>query len=60
MKILTDGDKIITLEELFRGKEKARKVMARLPFEKKIKALISLQEIAHKWAGKKDVMVWRI
>jgi hypothetical protein len=33
--------------------------MARLSFEEKIKALITLQEIAFHWGGKKDVIIWQ-
>jgi len=52
------GNQIITREELFKEKEKFRSVQARMPFEEKIKALISLQKIACAWGGKKDVVIW--
>ncbi len=60
IRILTKGNKIITLKELFEGKDLTRKEMAKLPFEEKIKHLIGLQEIAYSWGGKKDVIVWKI
>ena len=43
IRILTKGNKIITLKELFEGKDLTRKEMAKLPFEEKIKHLIGLQ-----------------
>ena len=52
------GDKTITREELFEGKEKFRRVQAGMPFEKKIKALVELQKIAYSWGGKRDVIIW--
>ncbi len=52
------GNQIITRKELFAEKEKFRSVQARMPFEEKIKALISLQKIACIWGGKKDVVIW--
>lgn len=58
IKILVKADRTITLRELFEGKQEARKEMAKLAFTEKIKALISLQEIAYLWGGKKDIIVW--
>ena len=52
------GDKIITRKELFKEKQKFRKVKAQMPFEEKIKALIGLQKIASRWGRRKDVMIW--
>ena len=57
-KIITQKGKVTTLKEVFKGKEKTRKLMAALPFEEKIKMLVSLQELAYGWGGKKDVLVW--
>lgn len=59
LKILTKDNKIITLKELFEGKQAARKIMAKLSFEDKIKALINLQKLAYSWGGKKDVIMWK-
>lgn len=58
IKILTKDNEVITLKELFERKEKARKEMANIPFEEKIKILVDLQKIAVSWGGKKDVFVW--
>lgn len=60
IKIIIRDGKIITLKDLFEGKQKTRKKMANLPFEKKINMLISLQEIARSWGGMKDVLIWRL
>lgn len=54
------GDKTITLKELFEGKQRLRKEQANLSFEKKIKALINLQKIAHSWSKKEDVTIWKL
>jgi len=54
------GTKIFTKKELFEEKEKFRKERANLTFNKKIKALVQLQELAHSWGGKKDIIVWKI
>jgi len=54
------GDKILTKKELFKEKEKIRKEQAKLPFEEKIKILISLQRLAYGWGEKKDVIIWRL
>lgn len=59
LKIVAQNKRITTLKELFEGKNKARKLMAGLPFEEKIKILISLQEVAYNWGGKKDVLIWK-
>jgi hypothetical protein len=60
IKILTKDNKIITLRELFEGKQATRREIARLPFEEKIKALVDLQKLAYSWGGKKDVVVWKL
>lgn len=60
IKIAVRDNKIITLKELYEGKEKTRKLMAKIPFPEKIKALVSLQEIAYTWGNKKDVIIWKI
>jgi hypothetical protein len=52
------GDKAMTREELFREKEKFRKIQATMPFEEKIKALVELQKLAYSWGGKRDVVIW--
>ena len=60
IKILTNDKKVITLKDLFEGKDVTRKKMAKLPFEEKIKHLIGLQEIAYNWGRKKNVIVWQV
>lgn len=60
IRIKIHGNKIITLKDLFRGKQKTRKKMAGLSFEKKINILISLQETAHTWGGITDLYIWRM
>jgi len=60
IKILAKDNKIITLRELFEGKQKTRMEQAKLPFEEKIKALVDLQKIAYSWGKKKDVIIWQV
>lgn len=60
LKILTKDNKIITLKELFEGKQKTHKIMAKLSFEEKIKILVDLQKLAYTWGRKKDIIVWRL
>jgi len=60
IKIIVRDNKIITLKDLFKGKQETRKKMANLPFEKKINMLISLQETAHSWGQMKDVFIWKL
>lgn len=60
IKIVTRNNFVITLKELFEGKERSRKEIASLSFSQKIRSLIALQEIACKWGGRKDVYVWKI
>lgn len=60
IKILIKDNKVITLEELFKGKADTRKEMAKLPFEEKIRHLVELQKLAYSWGNKKDVIVWKI
>ncbi|MFZ8804663.1 MAG: hypothetical protein ACO2PO_17005 [Candidatus Calescibacterium sp.] len=60
VKIKREDGKVVTLEELFEGKKKARKELAKLPFEEKIKILVELQKIAYSWGNKKDVIIWKI
>ena len=59
-KIIIHNGRVVTLKGLFKGKEKSRRIMAALPFEEKIKMLVSLQELAYAWGQKKDIMVWKI
>jgi len=60
VKIKREDGKVVTLEELFDGKKKARKELAKLPFEEKIKILVELQKIAYSWGNKKDVIIWKV
>jgi len=60
IKIIVKSGKILTLEQFYRGHQQTHRVQARLPFEEKIMTLVSLQELARSWGGKKDVIVWRI
>ncbi|MGB9877369.1 MAG: hypothetical protein ACPLPS_06335 [bacterium] len=57
-KIILDKDKILTREEIFKGKERFHKEQAKLPFEEKIKILVELQKIARNIKGKG--IVWEI
>ena len=45
IKIITKSNKLITRRELFEKKELFHKQMAEMPFERKIRMLIHLQEI---------------
>jgi len=47
MKILMNGNRIITRKDLFGKKEGFHREQAKLPFEEKIKILTRLQEIAN-------------
>jgi len=60
IKILTKDNKIITLRELFDGKQKTHALQASLTFEEKIKILVELQKIAYSWGNKKNVIVWKL
>ena len=60
IKIVSKDGRIITLKELFEGKERARQEMAKLPLEDKVRALVSLQELAYNWGNRKDIVVWRL
>lgn len=60
VKIVITDNKIITLKELFEGKEKARKEMAKLSLEEKIKILVELQKLARSWGKKKDIIIWKL
>jgi hypothetical protein len=54
------GDKVLKRRDLFQEEERARKERAKLSFEEKIKILVRLQELAHNWGRKKDVIIWKI
>lgn len=58
IRIVTKGNEIISLKELYERKKIARQEMAKLPFEEKIRMLIDLQRLAYSWGKKKDVIVW--
>jgi len=60
IKIFTRDKRIITLKELFEGKQKMRKDLANLSFEEKIKILVDLQRLAYSWGGRKDILIWRL
>lgn len=60
IKIITRSGRVVTLNQWYEGHRRTHKAQAKLPFEEKIRALVSLQEIARSWGGKKDVIVWRI
>lgn len=60
MKIVVKDDKVLTLEELFKENEKTHKETAAIPFKVKIQILVTLQEIAYHWGGKKDVIIWQL
>lgn len=60
MRIVTRDNKVITLHEFFEGDRETRKEQAKLPFEEKIRILVTLQKLAVEWGGKRDVMVWEM
>lgn len=60
IKLVTRDNKIITLQEFFERKQETRKEQAGLPFEMKIRILVTLQKLAVEWGGKKDVIVWEM
>ncbi|MFH1338490.1 MAG: hypothetical protein ABIH40_01385 [Candidatus Omnitrophota bacterium] len=60
IKILARNNRIITLKELFEGKQEARKDLANLSFEEKIKMLVDLQRLAYGWGGRKDILIWKL
>ncbi len=50
-------------QELFEGKERYHKDLARLPFEEKIEILVKLQKMANELRnlkGQKERRVWKI
>ena len=47
VKIVMEDNRIITRMELFKKKELFHKELAKIPFEEKIKILISLQKIVN-------------
>jgi hypothetical protein len=57
-KILTKDNQVITLREFFEGERETRREQAKLPFEEKIRILVTLQKLAVDWGGTKDVIVW--
>lgn len=58
LKIVIKDNKIVSMKELYEGKEKSRREIAKISFPEKIKALIALQKIAVGWGKKKDVIIW--
>jgi hypothetical protein len=55
--------KVVSKEELFRGKESRRRDLAALPIEEKIKILIKLQHIASavgRQAGREYRKPWHV
>jgi len=54
------GDRVVSRRDLFQEEEKARKERAKLSFEEKIRILVRLQELAHNWGRKKEVIIWKI
>ncbi|MBM4167615.1 MAG: hypothetical protein FJ215_00415 [Ignavibacteria bacterium] len=60
LKILTRHNNVVTLREYFEGERETRREQARLPFEEKIRILVTLQMLAVEWGGKKDVIVWEV
>ncbi len=58
VRIITHNNKVITLQEFFEADQETRMIQAKLPFEEKIRILISLQKLAITWGGKKDVILW--
>jgi len=47
IKIIMNGNRVITRRDLFKKKEEFHREQAKLPFEEKIKILVQLQEIAN-------------
>ncbi len=60
IKILTRDNRVINLKELFESKQEARKGLAGLSFEEKVKILVDLQRLAWSWGGRKDVLIWKL
>ncbi|HOK57320.1 MAG TPA: hypothetical protein PKV21_05140 [bacterium] len=58
IKICING-KVIKREDIFKRKDIFHKEQAKLPFEKKIEILVTLQKIARNVKGKKGI-VWKI
>ena len=54
------GDRILTRQELLKEEEDFRKKRARLSFEEKIKILVELQKLAHRWGERKDIIIWEL
>jgi len=60
IKILTHGNRTITLKELYEEHERSHREQAKLPFEEKIKILVQMQKLARDWGGISDIFVWQI
>lgn len=58
LRILLGDNRIVTMDEFFAGGERSHRQQAGLPFEEKIRILITLQKLAFGWGGRKDVLVW--
>jgi len=54
------GDRVLSRQDLFQEKERARRERAKLPFEEKVKILVSLQRLAYHWGRRKDIIIWKI
>jgi hypothetical protein len=60
IKIVMRDNAVMTLREFFDGERETRKEQAKLPFEEKVRILVTLQKLAVEWGGKKNVIVWDI
>jgi hypothetical protein len=60
VKIFLGKKRVITRKELFISKEKFHKDRAKMPFEKKIAALVVLQKISSAIKPERNINVWKI
>ncbi len=60
VKIVMRDNAVMTLRELFESERETRKEQAKLPFEEKVRILVTLQRLAVEWGRKTDVIVWDV
>jgi hypothetical protein len=60
VKIVLEKNKIITRRELFISKERFHKDRAKIPFEEKIAALVTLQKISSLIKPDRGITVWKV
>jgi hypothetical protein len=60
IKVVGKDGEVLTLQEFYEAERRTHLEQARLPFEEKIRILVTLQKLALEWGEKKDVIVWQV